>query len=84
MLLGIDNNERFIKIYKGRVDTVLKMNDNARDEKWTRSIAVGNHNFVGMVKDRLGYKAIGRKVSGGGEDFELRENITPYRASFPD
>jgi len=35
-----------------------------------------------MVKDRLGYKAIGRKVSGMDGDFELKENISPYRTGF--
>jgi len=36
-----------------------------------------------MVKDRLGYKAIGRKVSGTDGNFELKENISPYRDGFP-
>jgi hypothetical protein len=31
-----------------------------------------------MVKDRIGYKAIGRKVSGTDGEFVLKENISPY------
>jgi hypothetical protein len=35
-----------------------------------------------MVKDKLGYRAIGRKVSETDGDFELKENVSPYRVGF--
>ncbi len=44
--------------------------------------AVGGKEFVEMVKDRVGYKAIGIKISGTKGDFELKEDMSPYRASF--
>ena len=81
-LLGIDNTEKFSKTYKGWVEAVLKRGNNVREDKWTQSIAVGGKEFVEMVKDRLGYKVIGRKISGTKTDFELKENMLPYRASF--
>ena len=81
-VLGIDNSEGFGKIYKGWVDAVLTRDSNVREDRWTQSIAVGGKDFVEMVKDRLGYKAIGRKVSGMDGDFELKENISPYRTGF--
>jgi putative transposase len=81
-VLGIDNSEGFGKIYKGWVDAALTRDNNVREDRWTQSIAVGGKDFVEMVKDRLGYKAIGRKVSGLDGDFELKENISPYRAGF--
>jgi len=34
------------------------------------------------VKDNLGFKAIGRRVTGTGDDFELKENVSPYRVNF--
>ncbi len=44
--------------------------------------AVGGKEFVEMVKDSVGYKAIGIKISGTKENFELKEDMSPYRASF--
>lgn len=82
-LLGIENSEGFSKIYKGWVGDVLERNKNFRKDKWTQSIAVGDKDFVEMVKDELGYKAIGRKVSVTDGDFELKENISSYRPDFP-
>ena len=82
-LLGIDNSEGFGEIYKGWVEAVLERGNNVCEDRWTQSIAVGGQGFVEMVKDRLGYKAIGRKVSGTDGNFELKENISPYRAGFP-
>ena len=81
-LLGISNSEKFGKTYNGWVEDVLKRGVNIRQDKWTRSIAVGHKEFVEMVKDRLGYKAIGRKISGTEENFELKENVFPYRTNF--
>ena len=34
------------------------------------------------MKDKLGFKAIGRKVTGIGDDFELKENVSAYKAGF--
>jgi len=82
-LLGINNNERFIKSYKKSVNAIIERNSNIREGRWTQSIAVGDKDFVETVKKRLGYKAIGRKVSGVGIDFELKENVSPYRTGFP-
>jgi len=81
-LLGIDNSKEFSKTYNGWVEAVIKEGNNIREKKWTQGIAVGGKEFVEMVKDRLGYKAIGRKISGADGDFELKENVSPYGVSF--
>ena len=81
-LLGVDNGEEFSLTYKGWVDSVLRRGNNLRDDKWTQSIAIGDKKFVEMVKDKLGYRAIGRKVSEMDGDFELKENVSPYRVGF--
>jgi len=81
-LLGIDDSDRLSEAYKGWVGDALDRNDISRKAKWTQSIAVGNKYFVEQVKDKLGFKAIGRKVTGTGDDFELKENVSPYRVNF--
>jgi hypothetical protein len=37
----------------GWVDAYFLVNGNGRDDKWTRSIAVGNKEFVDKVKSKL-------------------------------
>ena len=81
-LLGIDDSDRLSEVYKDWVGDALDRDDISREAKWTQSIAVGNKYFVEQVKDKLGFKAIGRKVTGTGDDFELKENVSPYRVNF--
>lgn len=82
MLFNIVDSERFSKIYKGWVEYVLSGDQNKRKTQWTQSIAVGNKYFVEQVKDKLGFKAIGRKVTGASDDFELKEDVSPYSVNF--
>jgi len=49
-----------------------------QDGKWTESVAVGSRAFVTETKERLGVKAIERKLVGTGESRELRESLAPY------
>ena len=81
-LLGIDDSDRLSKVYKGWVEDFLRKGGHAREEKWTQSIAVGSKFFVEDIKDKLGYKAIGRKVVGTGDGYELKENVASYSADF--
>jgi len=53
-----------------------------REDKWTKSIAVGNKGFVETVKSALGFRAKGRKTREAGAGFELREPPAPYGALF--
>ncbi|MEA3358222.1 MAG: hypothetical protein U9R17_02275 [Thermodesulfobacteriota bacterium] len=55
---------------------------NVRDEKWTRSIAVGSRGFVDSVKAILGALALGRKSIEAGESYQLREPSIPYSTHF--
>ena len=55
---------------------------NIRDEKWTRSIAVGSRGFVDRVKPILGALALGRKSIEAGGSYHLREPSIPYVAHF--
>jgi len=55
---------------------------NIRDEKWTKSIAVGSRSFVDRIKSILGALALGRKSIATGEAYQLREPSIPYIALF--
>jgi REP-associated tyrosine transposase len=52
----------------------------ARDRQ--QSIAVGSKFFVEKVKDDLGFKAIGRKVVGTGDVYQLKESVASYSRDF--
>ena len=81
-LLGIDDSDRLSKVCKGWVEDILRKGGQAREEKWTQSIAVGSKFFVEDIKDKLGFKAIGRKVVSTGDGYELKENVASYSANF--
>ena len=81
-MLGIKDDLQLMKSYRQWVDEVLKNGSNKRDAKWTESIAVGDKEFVVDTRTELGVKAIGRKVLGDNENFELRESQIPYNPLF--
>lgn len=60
----------------------LKTNAAGREAYWTEAVAVGNKEFVDTIKERLGYRAKGRKVMKGDGGFELRESVAPYNSPF--
>ena len=64
------------------MEDVLCKDGHAREEKWTQSIAVGSKFFVEEVKDKLGFKAIGRKVVSTGDVYELKESEALYSSNF--
>ena len=76
-LFGTGSYEQVQRYHKEMVDTYLH-NGNGRDDKWTRSIAVGSKGFVNKVKKELGGLAKGRKVRAAGESYQLRETSAPY------
>ena len=67
---------------KNRVEQALQSREKAREPKWSESIAVGNKSFIETTLKRLGIKALGRKVFGNGEGFEIREQAVPYGVNF--
>lgn len=81
-LLGFDTYDEVVKYHKSWVDSFLEDGNNIRDEKWTKSIAVGNISFVEKIKSLMGVMAIGRKTTEIGESFQLREPVAPYIAHF--
>ena len=61
---------------------MLVNGQNIQDDRWTKSIAVGNKSFVERLKSLMGVLAIGRKSIGVGESYQLREPGIPYGAHF--
>ncbi len=52
-----------------------------RDDRWTRSVAVGSKEFVERVAADLGTRALYRKIHDlGDDDFVLREPAARYNA----
>ena len=64
------------------IEEALVSGKQEREHKWSESIAVGNKSFIEATMKRLGIKALGRKVYGNNEGFEIREQAGAYRASF--
>jgi len=55
---------------------------NDRDDKWTKSIAVGSKEFIEEVRLVLGAMAKGRKGLNAAEGYQLRDPSSPYKAHF--
>ena len=69
-LLGFDTYDE-VRIYHKRwVDDYLENGKNTREDKWTKSIAVGSQGFVEKVKSLMGALAIGRKSTEVGDSFQ--------------
>jgi len=81
-LLGFDSYDELKKYHKRWLNDFLENGENIRDDKWTKSIAVGNKSFVEKVRSLMGVLAIGRKGIEGGESYQLREPEIAYGAHF--
>jgi len=81
-LLGIKTMDELGRRYKDFVDEALQTPNYQRQPQWTESIAVGSETFVQDIKEKLGIRAVGRKITGNNETYELREATTPYNAIF--
>ena len=74
--------EAFQESCGNRIEEALTSEEQVRERKWSESIAVGNKSFIETTMKRLGIKALGRKVFGNKEGFEIREQTVPYKANF--
>jgi putative transposase len=71
-----------LRLHKGWIDEYLGDGVQARQDEWTRSIAVGSRPFIEKVKNILGFRAKGREVIEGFEGYQLRERSAGYEAFF--
>jgi putative transposase len=83
-LFGFDSYDEVRTYHERLVEDSLGNGNNRRDDKWTKSIAVGNRSFADRVKSLMGIFAIGRKCIGTGDSYQLREPSIPYGAHFGD
>jgi len=81
-LVAVESYEQLKRYHKAWVEEHLGDGNNIRNDKWTRSIAVGSKGFIERVKSALGALAKGRKSREAGEGYQLREPSAPYGAHF--
>ena len=81
-LLGMKDEVQLLESHRQWVEEILNSGTNKRDARWTESIAVGDQEFVSATKNKLGAKAVGRKIYGENNDYELRESQIPYSPLF--
>ncbi len=77
-LLGIASMGMLQSSHRGWVEESLGAKGSARDGKWSESIAVGSKWFVAMVKEQLGLRAKGRKITESPDECQLREMQFSY------
>lgn len=76
-LLGTDNYDQARQDHQGWAAGFLG-NGPCRDDKWSRSIAIGSKEFVETVKTKLGILAKGRKTTETDVGYQLREPAKSY------
>ena len=78
-MLNFDNYDDLKRFHRKWVEEFLEEKKHVRDRKWTESIAVGSKQFIEKVKEKLGFRARGRKVSDAeNTTFQLREAQSIY------
>lgn len=80
-LLGTDNYDQARQDHRGWTAELLG-NGPGRDDKWTRSIAIGSKEFVEEVNAKLGILAKGRKATETEDGYQLREPENSYMHHF--
>ena len=81
-LVGVETYDQVKHYHKGWVEEYLGDGNNHREEKWTKSIAVGSKGFVEYVKSALSALAKGRESKEAGDSYQLREPSAPYGEHF--
>jgi len=81
-LVGIGVGDELSRTYKGWVDEILMSGETGRQSQWTESVAVGNIQFIGTVREKLGIRAAGRDIIKSVASHELREPGVSYSNDF--
>ncbi len=77
-ILGAAKYEQVKQDHQGWSAELLGQGAGDRDEKWTKSIAVGSREFVDNVKAKLGILAKGRQAIKKDAGYQLRERAEFY------
>ena len=82
-LSGCNSYATFQSLHKNLVHDALETSKIKRESQWSKSIAIGEKQFVTDIKKKLGFKAAGRKIQSLGDDgFQVREEVRHYIADF--
>jgi REP-associated tyrosine transposase len=81
-LLDIMNTDQLSTTHRKWVEEVLRNGSNSREEKWSKSIAIGSKEFLEETKDKLGARAKGRKIVNNENSNMLMEEQHPYSSVF--
>ena len=81
-LLELNSFEELARQQRSWVEAILEGDGSIREAKWVESIAVGDKAFVENTMERLGVKAMHRKIIEKNGTFVLREPELPYKAHF--
>ncbi len=77
-LLNISSFEALKESHCKWIMESLRKNVFKRENKWTKSIAVGDKQFVETIQEQLGFRARGRKQIAHGGVYQLREQQSIY------
>jgi REP-associated tyrosine transposase len=73
---------QFQKAHREWVEAVLSGDIAGRDDRWSKSIAVGSEGVFEQVKNELGFKAQHREILVADGLYTLREPVPPYGDRF--
>ena len=77
-LLHVDSHTALAAAHRGWISSQLKRAPE-REERYSKSIALGSQSFVETVQAKMGIKAIGRRSRESRRDaYELRETVESY------
>ena len=82
-LVQIETHDELKQSHQQWVEEALKQSKIVRESKWTQSIAVGDKSFMEQIKERLEFRAKGRKIYERDDEYQLREGQTVY-GDWPD
>ncbi|WP_321418704.1 hypothetical protein [uncultured Desulfobacter sp.] len=81
-LLGFESLDVLKEVHGQWIEDSLKKGKLAREERWSRSIAVGSREYIENIQTKLGVKVIHCKIHETQGSFELREDQIPYTVAF--
>jgi putative transposase len=81
-LMNLSSLENLQTWHRQWIESFMEEGGLDYDEKWSRSIAVGNRKFIDEVSQKLGNKVRKRKFTETRGGYILRDNSIPYKAHF--
>ena len=82
LLAGYNSEEEFQVSHTSWIEEALRTTFRKRENRWTESIAVGSKSFADKLKEKLGYRARGRRVEESESTSELKEEVSGYKVNF--